>query len=188
MADSRRQNRRAPVDVASVEAASVAPAAPAPVIPSIRPRAGGTSNSDSEVHGFVLYLASFVLFALYLLWAFVPDAVLHQLGLTYYPDKWWSVALPAYFLMALLFVPIIYFSLNLSSTAALDDLSTIRDGWTRQQQRERRAQKAAAAAEREKHPRLPSDALPSEHDAAYSIEEIVDVPIERVNRILYTQR
>lgn len=174
----------APVGVSGVESVLLAASMP----PSIRPRAGGSSNSDSEVYGFVLWLSSFVLLALYLLWAFVPDAALHRLGWTYYPSRWWAVALPAYFLMAILFVPIVYFSWNLSATQPLDHRASIRDGWTRQQQRDRRADQratdaAAAAMDERKH-----EHVRSVSDAAYSIEEIADVPIERVNQILYAKR
>lgn len=38
------------------------------------------------VYGFVLYIASICSFALYMIWAFVPDSILHSLGITYYPQ------------------------------------------------------------------------------------------------------
>jgi phosphatidylinositol glycan class P protein len=40
-----------------------------------------------EIYGFVLYLGSFIVFAAYLIWAYVPDHVLLRLGIAYYPDK-----------------------------------------------------------------------------------------------------
>lgn len=33
---------------------------------------------------------------LYLIWAYVPDALLQASGFTYYPSKHWAVALPAW--------------------------------------------------------------------------------------------
>ncbi|CAG8795459.1 31460_t:CDS:2, partial [Gigaspora margarita] len=40
-----------------------------------------------EYYGFVLYLLSFIAFAIYLLWAYLPKEVLESLGITYYPDR-----------------------------------------------------------------------------------------------------
>lgn len=40
-----------------------------------------------EYYGFVMYLASFVAFGIYLIWAYVPDEILHNLGITYYPKR-----------------------------------------------------------------------------------------------------
>ncbi|KAI8890759.1 PIG-P-domain-containing protein, partial [Backusella circina FSU 941] len=39
-----------------------------------------------EYYGFVMYLISFVAFGIYLIWAYVPDEILHSLGITYYPN------------------------------------------------------------------------------------------------------
>ncbi len=40
---------------------------------------------------------------LFLAWAFVPEAALHALGATYYPDKWWALAAPAWLCAAVLY-------------------------------------------------------------------------------------
>ncbi|KAI9362766.1 hypothetical protein BD770DRAFT_309423, partial [Pilaira anomala] len=39
-----------------------------------------------EYYGFVMYLASFVILGIYMIWAYVPDEILHRLGITYYPN------------------------------------------------------------------------------------------------------
>ena len=31
-------------------------------------------------------------YAVFLLWAYLPEHVLHDLGVTYYPSKYWAVA------------------------------------------------------------------------------------------------
>ncbi|KAF2095031.1 PIG-P, partial [Rhizodiscina lignyota] len=53
-----------------------------------------------EYYGFALYLASSAAFLMYVLWAFLPSPFLHQLGIYYYPDRWWALAVPAWLVMA----------------------------------------------------------------------------------------
>ena len=43
--------------------------------------------NSTEVYGFVLWITTFVSFALFIAWAFVPDATLESIGITYYPSK-----------------------------------------------------------------------------------------------------
>ena len=58
-------------------------------------------NTTTEIQGFVLYLSSLVLYFVFLAWTFTPDAMLECLGITYYPDKFWGIALSAAALMAI---------------------------------------------------------------------------------------
>ncbi|KAF2238471.1 PIG-P-domain-containing protein, partial [Viridothelium virens] len=60
-----------------------------------------------EYYGFVLYLCSSAAFIGYLLWAYLPSALLHQLGIRYYPNRWWALALPAWGVVALVFVYVV---------------------------------------------------------------------------------
>lgn len=64
----------------------------------------GKKGAAVEVYGFVAWLVSFVLFGMfcafhkdichhsllgmYCLWAFLPDSVLHAMGISYYPSKY----------------------------------------------------------------------------------------------------
>lgn len=57
-----------------------------------------------EYYGFVLYLASSLAFLMYILWAYLPSPFLHALGITYYPDRWWALAIPAWIVMALIWI------------------------------------------------------------------------------------
>jgi PIG-P len=50
-----------------------------------------SKESAAEIYGFVGYLISFVVYGLFLAWAYLPESVLCQMGLSYYPSK--SVAL-----------------------------------------------------------------------------------------------
>ncbi|EEQ29149.1 hypothetical protein McanMca71_000807 [Microsporum canis] len=57
-----------------------------------------------EYYGFVLYLASSLAFLMYLLWSFLPSPFLHNLGIHYYPNRWWSLAIPSYLVMTLIYI------------------------------------------------------------------------------------
>ncbi|MCJ1307143.1 hypothetical protein MMC25_000789 [Agyrium rufum] len=57
-----------------------------------------------EYYGFVLYLTSSLSFLMYLLWSYLPSPFLHQLGINYYPNRWWSLAIPAYLVMTLVYI------------------------------------------------------------------------------------
>lgn len=107
------------------------------------------------------------------------------------PSRWWSVSLPAYFLMLLLFVPIVYLCWNMYNTEPLDSMSCMVDGWTHQQQRDLRLQQAAADddAEQQQHTETgDTAAVHSKTSDEYSIEEIVDIPLERINQLMYQRR
>ncbi|KAJ1711927.1 PIG-P-domain-containing protein [Aspergillus flavus] len=65
-----------------------------------------------EYYGFVLYLASSLAFLLYILWSYLPKPFLHQLGITYYPTRWWSLAIPAWLVMTIVYIYIALASYN----------------------------------------------------------------------------
>ncbi|MCJ1400981.1 hypothetical protein MMC11_004192 [Xylographa trunciseda] len=57
-----------------------------------------------EYYGFVLYVGSSACFVMYALWAYLPSPFLHQLGIDYYPNRWWALALPAELVVALVYI------------------------------------------------------------------------------------
>ncbi|KAL8934283.1 MAG: hypothetical protein Q9211_005312 [Gyalolechia sp. 1 TL-2023] len=57
-----------------------------------------------EYYGFVLYLTSSLAFVVYLLWSYLPSAFLRQLGIHYYPNRWWSLAIPSFLVMTLVYI------------------------------------------------------------------------------------
>ncbi|RMZ75165.1 hypothetical protein DV737_g5421, partial [Chaetothyriales sp. CBS 132003] len=81
-----------------------------------------------EYYGFVLYLASSLAFLMYILWSYLPSPFLHALGITYYPNRWWSLAIPAWIVMLLVYIYIAllsynveYLTLPLNSTECMVD-------------------------------------------------------------------
>ncbi|KAK4218836.1 PIG-P-domain-containing protein [Rhypophila decipiens] len=69
-----------------------------------------------EYYGFVLYLFSTLSFLIYLLWSYLPSPFLHAIGVYYYPNRWWSVAIPSFLVMALVYI---YVALALYNTEYL---------------------------------------------------------------------
>ncbi|EER17430.1 Phosphatidylinositol N-acetylglucosaminyltransferase subunit P, putative [Perkinsus marinus ATCC 50983] len=56
-------------------------------------------SKSVEVYGFVSWVACLVAGVIYLAWAFIPDRYLREIGITYYPSKWWAVVIPTLFLL-----------------------------------------------------------------------------------------
>jgi phosphatidylinositol N-acetylglucosaminyltransferase subunit P len=65
-----------------------------------------------EYYGFALYLASSAAFMMYVLWAYLPSPFLHQLGVHYYPNRWWALAIPAWLVMLVLYIYVALASYN----------------------------------------------------------------------------
>lgn len=124
-------------------------------------RTSPSVSSATEVYGFFLWIASALCFVLYLAWAFTPVQVLHKLGITYYPDKHWAIALPAYLCMLVLYAFFLYICANLIVTPPLSSFTTIVDKWSYLQNG------------------------PSKRPQEFAVDEIRDIPIEVVNRLLY---
>lgn len=49
---------------------------------------------------------------MYLLWSYLPSPFLHQLGIHYYPDRWWALAIPSYLVMTIVYIYIALASYN----------------------------------------------------------------------------
>ncbi|KAI1186364.1 PIG-P-domain-containing protein [Nemania serpens] len=69
-----------------------------------------------EYYGFVVYLFSSLTFLMYLLWAYLPSPILHVLGIYYYPNRWWALAIPSFITMLIVYI---YVALALYNTEVL---------------------------------------------------------------------
>ncbi|CAN0187309.1 unnamed protein product [Ascophyllum nodosum] len=78
-----------------------------------------------EVYGFAGWIASFVAYAIYLVWAFVPESMLHAVGVTYYPSKYWAIAIPCAIFVTASSLVLAYIAVNFLSTAPLDSFDTM---------------------------------------------------------------
>jgi hypothetical protein len=84
-----------------------------------------------EVYGFVGWIATFAAWLCYLLWSYLPEATLHEVGVSYYPNKYWALAAPAMLLCSVMSYGILYGILGLSLNPHLDSYETLGDGYSK---------------------------------------------------------
>ncbi|KAF1995101.1 PIG-P-domain-containing protein [Amniculicola lignicola CBS 123094] len=79
----------------------------APTVPRASPKV-----PTYEYYGFALYLASSAAFLMYILWAYVPSPLLHQMGIHYYPNRWWALAVPSWMVATVMYIYVALASYN----------------------------------------------------------------------------
>ncbi|KAJ1507731.1 hypothetical protein HMI54_003865 [Coelomomyces lativittatus] len=84
-----------------------------------------------EYYGFVMYLLSACSLVIYLCWAILPDSVFHAIGIYYYPDRWWALALPSWTILCFISVIVINTSYMLYKTPSPDSIETITDEFSK---------------------------------------------------------
>ncbi len=62
----------------------------------------------------------------YMVWAFVPDDKLHSWNITYYPSKYWAVALPSYAAAVLFLVVLGFVGASIITTPPLSSYDVLK--------------------------------------------------------------
>ena len=101
------------------------------------------------------------MYVVYLVWAYTPEDVLVRLGVTYYPDKYWALAVPCWICVLVLYGAWMYEGVNMMSVRNLDDPDLIA----------------------EENGFIGSEA--DEPDLQGSVPSMRDTPVEEVNRVLF---
>lgn len=84
-----------------------------------------------EVYGFVGWITSFLAWICYLLWAYLPEHVLHDVGVSYYPNKYWAIAAPATLVAAVCTYSTVYGAIGLAANPPLSSRDTLADGYSK---------------------------------------------------------
>ncbi|UZJ51334.1 hypothetical protein CBS101457_000654 [Exobasidium rhododendri] len=79
-------------------------------------------SGPGEYYGFALFIVATLVMVLWVLWALVPDRILHQFGIDWYPNREWAFLIPAWSMFAVLFTYAVFLSLNIHKNPPLDDL------------------------------------------------------------------
>ncbi|GAA94911.1 uncharacterized protein L969DRAFT_96363 [Mixia osmundae IAM 14324] len=144
---------------------------------------------SKEIYGFVVYVGSWLVLAIFLLWAFTEDETLVKWGVDWYPSREWALLVPAWILMTSLYTYAIYMSLNVYRTAPLESLEVITDSYAYMlpqgqdslSRRQLRSREAPGHREKPEHAviansyKLPSEAIPILHD----------LPVTLINATLF---
>ena len=75
-----------------------------------------TQIQPTELYGFFFWILTAVGFIVYQVWAYVPDYVLNNFGIHYIPNKYLSVAVPAWASMTVVCVIMLYLSYSMMHT------------------------------------------------------------------------
>jgi phosphatidylinositol glycan class P protein len=59
-----------------------------------------------------MYVTSSAAFLLYIVWAYVPAPMLHQMGIHYYPNRWWALAVPCWLSVLVVYIYVALASYN----------------------------------------------------------------------------
>ena len=82
---------------------------------------------QKAIGGFIVWILTILGLAMYSLWMLLDEDVLHLWGVTYYPDKYWGIAVPATLVMCFLYYWVTYMCMYLQNTKPLTDLFCITD-------------------------------------------------------------
>ncbi|CAF3140669.1 unnamed protein product [Rotaria socialis] len=115
---------------------------------------------ERAIIGFFLYVTSIFAFVIYLLWAYLPNNWFENIGITYYPHKYWSIAIAIGVVTFLISIVLGNCLVNSLSVPSLDSMKLIRDRHTRKRDL-------------------------SKHSTTDAIPPVSDLDLSYVNRVLY---
>ncbi|XP_068496638.1 phosphatidylinositol N-acetylglucosaminyltransferase subunit P isoform X2 [Phaseolus vulgaris] len=123
---------------------------------------GDHGPKPSEVYGFVGSITTVVATVIFFIWAYVPESWLQSAGISYYPSRYWALAVPTYVMVTVVLMLGFYIGLNFISTPSPASLNTIFDEFS-------------------KDPSSNECSLEDEKP----IEPISDIGIDRINDIMF---
>jgi len=99
--------------------------------PSSEPPNNNEKRFGVDVYAFVGWISSICVYLIFLLWAFCPEKILNEYGITYYPSRYYAIALPSYLIVVHFLVGVGYIGINMMNTFDPDDIRTVMDSHSR---------------------------------------------------------
>ncbi|KAF6153985.1 hypothetical protein GIB67_037689 [Kingdonia uniflora] len=118
----------------------------------------------SEVYGFVGSITTVVAAVLFLIWAYTPERWLHAIGITYYPSRYWALAVPTYAMVTVVLAMAFYIGMNFTVTPPPTSFNTIFD----------------------EHSREPSSFVTIVEGDERPIDPISDIGIDLINDLMFS--
>lgn len=78
-----------------------------------------------EIYGFAGWVGSFAVFLIFIGWGYLPEKVLHSLGIYFYPDKTWALAIPSVFVITMVFLILQYQFLNMAKSTPFSSYTSM---------------------------------------------------------------
>uniref|UniRef100_A0A0E0NYQ3 PIG-P domain-containing protein n=2 Tax=Oryza rufipogon TaxID=4529 RepID=A0A0E0NYQ3_ORYRU len=123
----------------------------------------------SEVYGFVGSITTVIATTVYLVWAYMPERCLRSLGITYYPSRYWALAVPSFVIVATALCMVVYVGFNFLATPPPTSFNTIFDEYSR---------------ERTMFDPANANATGEEEEVERPIEPISDISIDQINSLM----
>ncbi|WVY90042.1 hypothetical protein V8G54_035556 [Vigna mungo] len=92
---------------------------------------GDHGPKPSEVYGFVGSITTVFATVIFFIWAYVPESWLQSAGISYYPSRYWALAVPTYVMVTIILMLGFYIGLNFISTPSPSSLNTVFDKFSR---------------------------------------------------------
>ncbi|KAJ6808477.1 phosphatidylinositol N-acetylglucosaminyltransferase subunit P-like isoform X1 [Iris pallida] len=134
-----------------------------PGSPAIAGFAHDNGPKPGEVYGFVGSITTVIATVVYVVWAYTPEPWLHALGITYYPSKYWALAIPAFAMVTVVLGLLFYVGLNFMITPPPTSYNTMFDEYSRES----------------------SSIISSEGGGEKPIEPISDIGIDKINDLMF---
>ncbi|XP_074592129.1 phosphatidylinositol N-acetylglucosaminyltransferase subunit P-like [Curcuma longa] len=115
----------------------------------------------SEVYGFVGSITTVLAAVIFVVWAYTPEPWLHYLGITYYPSKYWAIAIPSFIMVTVVLAMVFYLGLNFMVTPSPTSFNVMFDEHSRER---------------------PSVSFLGEEQP---IEPIYDIPVDQINNLIF---